>query len=119
MPTITRTIEKLDAAGQAPGRLATQIAMFLMGKNVPSYVPYIDAGAKVEIINASKMKVTGTKMDTKEYHSHTAHPGGFSTVKMSTVMAEDPADVLRRAVSRMLPKNSFRNDRLKRLTIKN
>lgn len=119
MPAITRTIQKLDAAGQAPGRLATQIAMMLMGKDKPSFVNNIDDGAAIEVINAAKMKITGTKMDTKHYYAHTGAPGGFSDKSLKTQWAEDPADVLRRAVSRMLPKNSFRTDRLNRVTIQN
>ncbi len=119
MIRISRTIQKLDAADQAPGRLATRIAMMLMGKDKPSFVNNVDAGAIVEVVHASKMRITGSKMDTKEYHSHTMHPGGFASRKMKQVFENDPADVLRRAVDRMLPKNSFRPERLKRLLIKN
>ncbi len=116
---ITRDNQTVDAAGQAPGRLATRIAMMLMGKDKASYVPHVDAGAKVEVVNAGKMAVKGTKMDTKVYYAHTSHPRGLSAKKLSEVWAKDPADVLRRAVSRMLPKNSFRTERLKRLSVKN
>ncbi len=119
MSQTTRAIEQLDASGQAPGRLATRIAMMLMGKDKASFVNNVDAGAKVEVSNASKMTIKGTKMDTKLYHSHSGAPGGFKTKKLSTLWEENPADVLRRAVSRMLPKNSFRQARLKRLDIKN
>lgn len=115
----TRTIEKLDATDQSPGRLATRIAMMLMGKDKPAFVGNVDAGAAIEVVNAAKMKITGTKMDTKMYYSHSGAPGGFSAKKMSTIWVEDPGDVLRRAVSRMLPKNSFRTPRLSRLSITN
>lgn len=119
MKTATRTIEQLDATDKSPGRLATRIAMMLMGKDKPSFVGNVDAGAAIEVVNAAKMKITGTKLDTKVYYAHTGAPGGFSAKKLSTLWVEDPGDVLRRAVSRMLPKNSFRTDRLNRLSIKN
>lgn len=119
MTQTTRATQTLDATGQAPGRLATRIAMMLMGKDKPAFVNNVDAGAKVEVINASKMAIKGTKMDTKLYHSHTGAPGGFKTKNLATLWAENPAEVLRRAVSRMLPKNSFRQARVKRLDIKN
>lgn len=119
MATITRTIQKLDAAGEAPGRLATRIAMMLMGKDKPSFVNNVDDGAAIEVTNAGKMKISGTKMDSKHYFAHTGAPGGFSDKSLKTQWAEDPSDVLRRAVSRMLPKNSFREERMNRLTITN
>lgn len=119
MPKIARTTKTLDATGQAPGRLASQVARILMGKDKASYVPNVDGGDMVEVVNASKMKVTGNKMENKAYYSHTAHPGGLRTTLMKTVWAKDPGDVLRRAVSRMLPKNRLRDDRMKRLSIKN
>ncbi len=119
MSTTARTTETVDAAGQAPGRLATRVAMMLMGKDKPSFVPHADAGAAVEVVNAGKMKITGTKLDTKTYYAHSGAPRGLSAKRLKDVWAGDPSDVLRRAVSRMLPKNSFRTDRLNRLSIKN
>lgn len=119
MAELKRTIQAIDAAGKPPGRLATQIATMLIGKNKPSYMPNVDAGDVVEVSNASKMKITGNKLEQKNYYAHTGGPRGLSTTLMKTVWAKDPADVLRRAVSRMLPKNTHRNERMKRLKISN
>ncbi len=119
MKTPTRTTQTLDAAGKAPGRLATQIATMLIGKNHASWAPNVDAGDVVDVSNASKMAVTGKKMEQKTYYAHTGGPRGLSAKLMKTVWAKDPSDILRRAVDRMLPKNRHRNERMKRLTIKN
>ncbi len=119
MKTNTRTIQTFDAAGKAPGRLATQIAMTLIGKTKATWTPNVDDGDAVEVKNASKMKVSGNKMDQKTYYKHTGGPRGLSATLMKTVWAKDPADVLRRAVDRMLPKNTHRTPRMRRLTISN
>ena len=119
MVQIKRTTKTLDAAGKVPGRLATQIATILIGKDKASYMPNVDAGDMVEVSNASKMSVTEKKLVQKTYYAHTGGPRGLSALKMKTLWAKDPSDVLRRAVSRMLPKNRLRNERMKRLTIKN
>lgn len=114
-----RTIQTIDAAGKAPGRLATQIAMILIGKTKPDYAPNVDSGDAVEVKNASKMTVSGNKMEQKTYYKHTGGPRGLSATLMKTVWAKDPGDVLRRAVDRMLPKNTHRTPRMKRLNIQN
>jgi large subunit ribosomal protein L13 len=114
-----RTTVAIDATGKIPGRLASEIAMILMGKTKPSYAPNVDAGDAVEVNNASKMAVNAKRLESKIYYSHTGGPRGLSATLMKTVWSKDPGDVLRRAVSRMLPKNRHRNERLKRLSIKN
>lgn len=119
MTKTIRTTQNLDAAGKTPGRLATQIATMLIGKNHASWAPNVDAGDTVEVVNAGKMVITGKKMDQKTYYAHTGGPRGLSAKLLKTVWANDPSDVLRRAVDRMLPKNRHRNERMKRLTIKN
>jgi large subunit ribosomal protein L13 len=119
MNSMKRTTQTVDATGKTPGRLATQIAMMLMGKNKAGFLPNVDAGDAVEVSNASKMSVTGKKLDQKTYYSHTGGPRGLSATLMKTVWAKDPAEVLRRAVDRMLPKNRHRNERMKRLKISN
>src|SRR3989339_361390 len=116
MAVLKRTIRTIDAAGKAPGRLATQIAMILIGKDKASFLPNVDAGDAVEVANASKMKITGKKLEQKTYYAHTGGPRGLSAKLMKTVWAKDPSDVLRRAVDRMLPKNRHRTERMKRLT---
>ncbi|MEK7183137.1 MAG: 50S ribosomal protein L13 [Patescibacteria group bacterium] len=107
----------VDASGKILGRLASDIAMHLMGKTNVGYQSNIDAGDFVVVTNAGGIKVTGHKMDQKVYHSHSNHPGGLKTKTMAQVWEKDPTDVLRRAVSRMLPKTKHRTARLLRLTI--
>jgi len=117
MKTITRTTHTIDATGQAVGRVATQAAVFLNGKNKPDFERHIDTGDAVVIINASKVKFTGSKLVQKDYMHHTNYPGGLKKVSMKKVFENDPADVIRRAIYGMLPKNSHRNEMTKRLTI--
>ena len=119
MQKVTRTIHTIDATGKAPGRLASAVSRLLIGKHKPTYLPNVDAGDTVEVVNASKMTLTGKKMEQKTYYAHTMHPGGLSELPIRSLWAKDPADVLRRAVSRMLPKNRHRDERMKRLTVKN
>jgi len=114
---IEHDVYKIDAAGKVPGRLASDIAMHLMGKHKPSYQPHIDAGDVVEVSHVAQMKVFAKKLEQKTYYRHSGYPGGIKSKTMENVMAEDPAEVLREAVSRMLPKNKHRVTRLKRLMI--
>lgn len=119
MKKLARTTQTLDAAGKTPGRLASAIAPLLIGKTRPGYTPHIDSGDMVEVVNAGKMVTTGKKMEQKTYHYHTTHPGGLKNTAMKQLFVENAGEVLRHAVSRMLPKNRLRDDRLKRLTVKN
>lgn len=115
---ITRERHLIDATGRAPGRVATEVAMILRGKNKPSFTPHIDGGDFVTVINASKVKFTGSKLVQKDYYHHTLYPGGLQTTPLKKVFEKDPTEVIRRAVNGMLSKNKFRGDMLKRLTIK-
>jgi len=117
--TITRERHEIDATGIAPGRVATKVAMILRGKNKPTFEPHIDEGDFVTVVNASQVKFTGSKLVQKDYHHHTMHPGGLKTKTMKHVFEENPGEVIRKAVYGMLPKNSHRNEMMKRLTIKN
>ncbi|PIR03474.1 MAG: 50S ribosomal protein L13 [Candidatus Magasanikbacteria bacterium CG11_big_fil_rev_8_21_14_0_20_43_7] len=114
---ITRATHEIDATGRAPGRVATEVAMILSGKNKPSYTPHIDAGDMVTVTHASQVLFTGDKLVQKDYYHHTMHPGGLQTKPMKKVFEEDPTDVIRRAVYGMLPKNKHRDEMMKRLTI--
>lgn len=114
-----RSNHKIDAADKTPGRLAAQIAPLLIGKTQPDYQPNVDSGDFVIVENASQMKITGKKMDQKVYRSHSGYPGGLKEVLLKKLWSKNPSEILRRAVSRMLPKNKLRNERLKRLQIKN
>lgn len=119
MAQINRKHIEIDAAGIAPGRVATQVAMALRGKNKPDFAPHIDGGDMVTVINASKVKFTGRKLVQKDYYHHSMHPGGLKTVSMQKVFEKDPGDVIKRAVYGMLPKNKLRDEMIMRLTIKN
>lgn len=112
-----RDTYKVDATDKVLGRLATDIAIHLIGKHKPSFESHIDAGDDVIIENIKDIKITGKKMDQKIYYHHSNHPGGLKQKVMKEVFEEDPAEVLRYAVSRMLPKNKHRVERLKRLKI--
>ncbi|MCD4704747.1 50S ribosomal protein L13 [bacterium] len=109
---------KLDATDQSMGRLASKIAVCLMGKNNPSYQPHIDAGDIVEVENVSKMKFTGKKLQNKVYHHHTGYVGNLKSIKMSELFAKNPQGLLRKCVMGMLPKNRLRSLMIKRLKIK-
>ncbi|MCX6782197.1 MAG: 50S ribosomal protein L13 [Candidatus Magasanikbacteria bacterium] len=111
------TIE-IDAAGKVPGRLATKIAMILMGKNKVGYKTHIDSGDKVRILNVGEIYFTGKKMQDKVYRHHSMHPGGLKEKKAKILFLESPREVLRHAVARMLPKNKMRTARMLRLTFK-
>lgn len=108
----------IDAAGQTPGRLASKIAMILMGKNKVGYRTHIDSGDKVQVTNVQEMFFTGKKIDQKEYIRHSLHPGGLKRTPAKKMMAEKPEEVLKHAVERMLPKNKLRKDRMLRLSFK-
>lgn len=110
---------QIDAAGMAPGRVATQVAMALRGKNRPDFAPHIDSGDYVTVINASQLKFTGRKLVQKDYYKHSMHPGGLKTVSMKKIFDANPGDVIKRAVYGMLPKNKLRDGMMLRLTIKN
>ena len=117
MATITRKTYSVDASGKILGRLATDIAMHLMGKTNTNFQSNIDAGDEVIVTNCEKILVTGRKYEEKEYHHHSGYPGGLKTKTMRQMWEKDPRDVLRAAVSRMLPKNKHRTARMLRLTI--
>ena len=117
METITRKTYTVDASGKILGRLATDIAMHLMGKTNPAFQSHIDAGDHVIVTNVEKMIVTGNKYEEKEYHHHSGFPGGLKTKTMRQLWEKNPGDVLRAAVSRMLPKTKHRTARMLRLKI--
>jgi large subunit ribosomal protein L13 len=95
----------VDAQGQTLGRLACRVAMLLRGKGKPVFVPHLDVGDFVVIINAEKVVVTGRKLRQKEYHHHSQYPGGLKTVRLDKLLREKPKRVLEKAVRGMLPKN--------------
>lgn len=107
----------VDVSGEILGRIATQIAEKLIGKHKPTYTPHLDNGDYVVVINATKVKVTAGKEETKKYFSHSGYPGGFKVQTYSEVMAKHPERIIESAVYNMLPKNRLRQERMKRLKV--
>lgn len=101
------------------GRLATQIANILRGKDQPAFTPNRLMGRKVRVSNASKIIITGNKLEQKKYLRHTGYLGHLKSVSLKEMMAKDPREVLRRAVYGMLPANKLRNKWMKNLLISN
>ena len=102
--TITRDWYVVDATGHTLGRLASEIATILRGKNKPTYTPHIDTGDNVIVINAEKIKVTGKKLDQKIYYNHSDYVGGMRETTLREMMAKKPEKVVELAVKGMLPK---------------
>lgn len=115
MKKIDRQIHKMDATDEAAGRVATKVAILLMGKNKASYAPNIDNGDFVEVANLDKLKFTGKKLEQKTYYSYSGYPGGLKEKKLKDVFKNRPQEVLRRTVYNMLPKNKLRKEFIKRL----
>lgn len=115
------TIEKkwyvVDAAGHTLGRLASEVASVLRGKNKPIYTPHIDTGDYVIIVNADKIKVTGKKLDQKIYYSHSAYVGGMKETTLKDMLAKKPEYVISHAVKGMLPKGPLGRQMLKKLHV--
>jgi len=107
----------VDANGETLGRLASKVAMILMGKNKPGYIPNDLTGDFVVLINASKVKVTGKKYFDKEYITHTTRPGSTKVRKFSDLIETKPEYIITKAVKGMLPKNKLAAKMLKRLKV--
>lgn len=107
----------VDASDQVLGRLATQIAMILMGKDKPEYTPHVLTGDFVCVVNAEKIRLTGNKATTKEYEHYSYYPGGRKVTSITKLMANQPERVIRLAVKRMLPKNKLGRKMLERLKV--
>lgn len=107
----------LDAKGQVLGRIATQIAMTLMGKTKPIYTPSIDTGDFVVVINADKFIVTGAKMEDKKYYRHSGYLGGMKERSLKEMLEKKPEDVIRLAVKNMLPKTKMGRAMISKLKI--
>jgi len=112
-----RKTHTIDATDKVLGRLASQIAILLRGKHKPNFVPYLDMGDFVIVKNIKKLKVTGKKMEQKIYFRHSEYLGGAKEAPLKILFKENPAEVLRKAVFGMLPKNKLRGKTIKRLKI--
>jgi len=114
---ITRQWHYLDAKDQILGRLSSQIARLLIGKNKVDFAPNLDGGDYVVVTNSDHVKLTGKKEFNKLYYSHSQYPGGFKTISVHEQRIKDSRILIIHAVSKMLPKNKLRPDRLKRLKV--
>ena len=107
----------VDATNVVLGRLATKVARMLIGKDNPSFTPYLDSGDHVVVINADKVRMTGNKVEQKIYYSHSGYPGGLKEVPAKRLRATKSDWMIREAVLGMLPKNKLRARRAKKLRI--
>lgn len=99
----------IDAKDKILGRLATQVAAILRGKHKPVYTPNMDTGDYVIIVNAEKIRVTGKKMTDKIYHTYTGYPGGRKEINLGDLLKKRPAQAVKVAVNRMIPKGALGN----------
>jgi len=107
----------VDANGKTLGRLATQIADALRGKNKPQYTPHCDVGSFVVVVNAEKISVTGKKREEKLYHRHSGYPGGLKTRTLAEMLDRRPEEVIRLAVKGMVPRTRLGRAQLRKLKI--
>lgn len=107
----------IDASGQTLGRLASDIATRLIGKDKPHYTPHMISGDIVVVVNAARIKVTGNKLEDKVYYRHTGYPGGIREITLKDKLEKDPASVITHAVAGMLPKNKLSAEMLKNLKV--
>ncbi len=114
---IKRAWYLVDAEGLALGRVASEVAKILKGKNKPTYSTNIDCGDYVVVINASKIKLTGAKMTQKLYRHHTGFPGGLKEVKAKDMLERKPERMFEMAVKGMLPKNALGREMIKKLKV--
>ncbi len=105
----------VDAADQILGRLASEVAMRLMGKHKPIYTPHVDTGDFMVILNTSKIKVTGRKLEQREYDYYTYYAGGHGKATLKNLLARKPNTVFEMAVRRMLPKSKMGEQMLSKL----
>jgi large subunit ribosomal protein L13 len=114
---VTRRWILIDASTAPLGRVATQIAKYLIGKYKPTYTPHTDAGDYVVVINAEKAVVTGAKETDKKYYLHSGFPGGMTELSLGEMRAKFPERVITEAVKGMIPRNKLAADRLARLRV--
>ena len=107
----------LDADSRVLGRVASEVAKIIRGKHKPSFTPHIDCGDNVIVINAEKIRMTGDKMNSKEYISHSGYPGGQKRLSPKQMMAKKPERIFEYAVKGMLPKNRLGRQLFKNLHV--
>ncbi|MHB1156532.1 MAG: 50S ribosomal protein L13 [Phycisphaerales bacterium] len=107
----------IDADGLILGRMAARVAVILMGKHKPIYTPHVDTGDFVVILNASKVKLSGRKLDQKFKSTYSRYPGGYKQISYRALLERKPEELIELAVSRMLPKNALAEKMLKKLKV--
>ncbi|NNN20428.1 MAG: 50S ribosomal protein L13 [Acidimicrobiales bacterium] len=114
---ITRSWHVIDAEGMVLGRLASEVAILLMGKHKASYAPHMDMGDHVIIVNASKVVMTARKADSVFAYRYSGYPGGLKSESYASLLKNKPEDLVKRTVKGMLPKNSLGKTMIKKLHV--
>ena len=114
---INRDWQVIDASGKVLGRLASEVAQILRGKNKPIFVPHLDTGDFVIVLNAEKVRITGNKSAQKVYYKHSGYPGGLRAVSYEKIMDKFPTRVIEHAVRGMLPKNTLGRAMFRKLKV--
>ena len=107
----------VDATDMVLGRLSSQVAAILRGKNKPIYTPHVDTGDRVIIINADKVRLTGKKLEDKTYKYHTGYPGGLKEITYGDLLAKKPCFAVYESIRRMMPKGPLGRQMLKKLRV--
>jgi len=107
----------IDAKGKTLGKIATQIAVLLRGKNKPTFTPNVDTGAFVVVVNAKDVKLTGNKLEQKMYYSHSGYIGGLKAINAKKMLEKFPERIIMHAVKGMLPKNRLSNRLITKLKV--
>ena len=115
--TVERKWYVIDAEGKSLGRVATLAATYLRGKNKPTYTPHIDCGDYIIIVNASKVNLTGNKLENKMYYDHSQYQGGLRERTAKTMREQYPEEMIERAVKGMLPHNRLGREMYKKLFV--
>lgn len=114
---IKRNWHLVDASDEVLGRLASYVAVFLMGKHKATYATHLDSGDYVVVVNADKVRLTGKKAKQKVYRKHSGYPGGFKEIKFEKLASENPKKVIELAIGGMLPDNRLKAGRMARLKV--
>lgn len=114
---VVRTWHVIDADGQVLGRIAAQVARVLMGKNKPTYTPFLDTGDHVVVVNAAKVRLTGRKEEQKVYRRHSGYPGGLVETEAYKMRETRPAVMVEEAIRGMLPKTKLGKQMYRKLKV--
>lgn len=114
---VRRVWHLVDAEGKTLGRLAAELARRLRGKHKPQYTPHVDTGDYIVVVNAEKVRVTGTKLENKMYHRHTGYIGHLRSTSLADMLARHPERVLESAVKGMMPRNPLGRAMLRKLKV--